>query len=100
LVRDHQTIGDANALNKPDPLSVTACVRQPALGAPHQTGRKKMRVLGLLVCLFGWLIAVLSADVSGVGAQLVVAALGFAIAAFGVLGIVSRGHLKNAIWKA
>jgi hypothetical protein len=59
-----------------------------------------MKVLGLLVCLLGWLTAVMSVKVPGVYAQLVVAAAGFVIAAIGALAILNRAHLKNAIWKA
>jgi hypothetical protein len=59
-----------------------------------------MRILGLLVCLLGWFIAVLSVKVPGVYTQLVVAAAGFVVAAIGALAIVNRAHLKDAIWKA
>jgi hypothetical protein len=59
-----------------------------------------MKVLGLLVCLLGWLTAVMSVKVPGVYAQLLVALAGFVIAAIGALAIVNRAHLKNAIWKA
>lgn len=59
-----------------------------------------MRVFGLLVCVLGWFIAVMSVKVPGVYAQLLVALAGFVIAAIGALAIVNRAHLKNAIWKA
>jgi hypothetical protein len=59
-----------------------------------------MRVLGLLVCVLGWLIAVMSVKVPGVYAQLLVALLGVVVAAVGALAIVNRAHLRNAIWKA
>jgi hypothetical protein len=59
-----------------------------------------MKILGLLVCVLGWFIAVLSVKVPGVYAQLLVAAAGFVVAAIGALGIVNGAHLKNAIWKA
>jgi hypothetical protein len=59
-----------------------------------------MRVLGLLVCVLGWLIAVMSVKVPGVYAQLVIATAGFVVAAIGALAIVNRAHLKDAIWKA
>ena len=58
-----------------------------------------MKILGLLVCVLGWFIAVLSVKVPGVYAQLLVAAAGFVVAAIGALGIVNGAHLKNAIWK-
>ena len=59
-----------------------------------------MKILGLLVCLLGWLIAVMSVKVPGVYAQLLVAAAGFLVAALGALAIVNRAHLKDAIWRA
>jgi hypothetical protein len=59
-----------------------------------------MKILGLLVCLLGWLTAVMSVKVPGVYAQLLVALVGFVVAAIGALAIVNRAHLKNAIWKA
>lgn len=59
-----------------------------------------MKILGLLICVLGWLIAVMSVKVPGVYAQLLVAIVGFVVAGIGVLAIVNRAHLKNAIWKA
>lgn len=59
-----------------------------------------MKILGLLVCVFGWFIAVLSVKVPGVYAQLLVAAAGFVVALIGALGILNSAHLKDAIWKA
>ncbi len=58
-----------------------------------------MRILGLLICVFGWLIAVLSIEVPGAYAQLLVALTGLVVAAVGALAIVNRAHLKDAIWK-
>jgi hypothetical protein len=59
-----------------------------------------MKILGLLVCVLGWFIAVLSVKVPGVYAQLLVAAAGFVVAVFGAIGILNSAHLKDAIWKA
>jgi len=59
-----------------------------------------MKVLGLLICVLGWLIAVSSVEVSGVYAQLGVAAAGFIIAGIGALAILNRAHLQDAIWKS
>ena len=59
-----------------------------------------MKIVGLLVCILGWLIAVLSVKVPGVYAQLLVAAAGFVVASIGALAIVNLAHLANAIWKA
>jgi len=58
-----------------------------------------LKIIGLLVCVLGWFIAVLSVEVSGVYGQLFVALAGFVVAAIGVLAVVNRGHLQDAIWK-
>jgi len=59
-----------------------------------------MKIVGLLVCVLGWFIAVLSVKVPGVYAQLLTALAGFIVAGIGSLAILNRAHLKNAIWKA
>jgi hypothetical protein len=59
-----------------------------------------MKVLGLLLAILGWLIAVSSVEVSGVGMQTFVALLGLLVALGGVLGVLNGAHLKNAIWKS
>ena len=59
-----------------------------------------MKMVGLLVCLLGWLLAVMSVKVPGVYAQLLVAAGGLVVAGIGALAIVNGAHLKEAIWKA
>jgi uncharacterized membrane protein YgaE (UPF0421/DUF939 family) len=58
-----------------------------------------MKIVGLLVCVVGWFIAVLSVEVSGHGPQLFVALAGFLVALFGALKLVNGAHLKNANWK-
>ncbi len=58
-----------------------------------------MRIVGLLVCVLGWFIAVLSVKVPGVYVQILVALAGLIVAAIGALAIVNGAHLKNAIWK-
>ena len=58
-----------------------------------------MKIVGLLVCVLGWFIAVLSVKVPGVYVQMFVALAGFIVAAIGALAIVNGAHLKNAIWK-
>jgi multisubunit Na+/H+ antiporter MnhG subunit len=59
-----------------------------------------MKIIGLLVCVLGWFIAVLSVKVPDVWLQLLVALAGFILAGIGALAILNRAHLKNAIWKA
>jgi hypothetical protein len=59
-----------------------------------------MKILGLIVCVLGWFIAVLSTQVSSHPAQLILALAGFLVACFGALYLVNGAHLKNAIWRA
>ena len=68
----------------------------------NQYGQEEslMRVLGLLIAVFGWLIAVSSVEFSSVGLQMLVALLGLAVALGGVVGVLNGSHLKNAIWKS
>lgn len=59
-----------------------------------------MKIVGLLVCVLGWIIAVLSVKVPGVYLQLLVAAGGLVVSGIGAMAILNRAHLKDAIWKA
>ncbi len=58
-----------------------------------------MKILGIVVILVGWLIAVSSVEVGSTGLQLVVTLLGLGIILVGIMGILNQAHLKNAIWK-
>jgi hypothetical protein len=59
-----------------------------------------MKIAGLIVCVLGWFLAVLSVKVPGVDLQLLVALAGFIVAGIGACGILNRAHLKDAFWKA
>jgi len=58
-----------------------------------------MKIVGLIVIVLGWLIAVSSVEVSSTGVQLIVALLGLGVITVGMLGILNQAHLKNALWK-
>ena len=58
-----------------------------------------MILVGLAVTLLGFVIAILSLTLHSVGSQLVVVLLGLAVSLFGILGILNKHYLKNAIWK-
>ena len=58
-----------------------------------------MILVGLVVTLLGFVIAILSLALHSVGSQLVVVLLGLAVSLFGILGILNKHYLKNAIWK-
>ncbi len=58
-----------------------------------------MKILGLVIAVFGWFLAVVSVKVPSAPAQIAVALAGFIIALIGVVGVLNGAHLKNAIWK-
>ena len=58
-----------------------------------------MILVGLVVTLLGFVIAILSLTLHSVGSQLVVVLLGLAVSLFGIVGILNKHYLKNAIWK-
>jgi len=59
-----------------------------------------MILIGLLVTLLGFVISVLSLTLtSSVGGRLVTVLLGIAVSLFGIMGLLNKHYLKNAIWK-
>jgi hypothetical protein len=57
-------------------------------------------LIGLLVTLLGFLISLLSLTLtSSVGGRLVLVLLGLAVRLFGIIGLLNKHYLKNAIWK-
>jgi hypothetical protein len=59
-----------------------------------------MVLAGLAVALFGFLIAIVSLGVtSSVSGRLVMVLIGLAVSFTGIIGILNRAYLKNAIWR-
>ena len=59
-----------------------------------------MRLVGLLLAVVGWLIPVVGLTLTqSVGARFVLAVVGIGISLIGILGLLNKAHLKNAIWK-
>jgi cytochrome c biogenesis protein CcdA len=59
-----------------------------------------MIVVGLLLTFLGFVISLLSLAVtSSVGGRLVMVLAGIAMSLFGILGLLNKAYLKNAIWK-
>jgi cytochrome c biogenesis protein CcdA len=55
---------------------------------------------GILVTLLGFAIAVLSLGMaSSVNARLLIVLVGIAVSLFGIMGVINKGFLKNAIWR-
>jgi hypothetical protein len=59
-----------------------------------------MILVGLLLTFLGFVISLLSlAATSSVGGRLAMVLLGLAVSVYGILGVVNKVYLKNAMWK-
>jgi predicted nucleic acid-binding protein len=58
-----------------------------------------MILIGILVTLLGFVISIFSLALSSVDARLVVVLLGLAVSLYGIIGVLNKAYLKNAIWK-
>jgi hypothetical protein len=59
-----------------------------------------MVLVGILLAFLGFVISVLSlAITSSVGGRLVIILAGLALSLFGIIGVLNKAYLKNAIWK-
>lgn len=59
-----------------------------------------MKVIGILIIIVGWLIAVSSLSLaSSNGARLIICLIGIVVSVFGILKVLNAAHLKSAIWK-
>ena len=59
-----------------------------------------MILVGVLLTFLGFAISVLSLAVtSSVGGRLALVLVGLAVSLFGILGVLNKAFLKNAIWK-
>jgi hypothetical protein len=59
-----------------------------------------MLLIGILVTLLGFVISVLSLGMtSSVSGRLVMVLIGLVVSLTGILGILNRAFLKNAIWR-
>lgn len=59
-----------------------------------------MRLIGILVILGGWVIAVSGLFVTSSNMlRAVIACAGIGVSIFGILGIINKYYLARAIWK-
>jgi hypothetical protein len=59
-----------------------------------------MILVGIVVTLLGFLVSVLSLSLSSsVGGRLIITLFGIAVSLFGIMGLLNRAFLKNAIWR-
>ena len=59
-----------------------------------------MVLLGIIVTLLGFIISVMSLGfTSSVNGRLILVLIGLAVSLTGILGIINRAYMKNAIWR-
>jgi len=59
-----------------------------------------MILAGIVVTFLGFLISVSSVALSSsVGGRIAVVLIGMAVSLFGIIGLLNRAYLRNAIWK-
>ena len=60
-----------------------------------------MKLLGVLMALAGWLLPIVTVVMTpSTPVRMFVSILGIAIILVGVLVVLNKAHLKQAIWKA
>jgi len=60
-----------------------------------------MKLIGLVMALAGWLIPVVTLVITQSNtARLLICLVGLAVSLVGILVVMNKGHLKEAIWKA
>lgn len=59
-----------------------------------------MVLAGLIVTFLGMLISLFSLSIgAGIGARLVIVLCGIAVSLFGIIGLINKTYVKNAIWR-
>jgi hypothetical protein len=59
-----------------------------------------MAFIGILITLLGFAIGVLSLGMaSSVGARMAMTLIGLAVSLTGIIGVINRAYLKDAIWR-
>ena len=59
-----------------------------------------MILAGIVITLLGFLISVSSVAMSSsTGGRLVIVLVGLAVCLVGIIGVLNRAYLKNAIWR-
>jgi uncharacterized membrane protein YccC len=59
-----------------------------------------MIAAGIVVTLLGFLISLASLELTaGVNARLIIVLIGLGVSLFGIVGLLNRHYLSNAIWR-
>jgi hypothetical protein len=60
-----------------------------------------MKLVGLVMAIAGWLIPVVSLVLTqSTAVRMTLCVAGLALSLLGILVVMNKAHLKNAIWKA
>jgi hypothetical protein len=69
-------------------------------GGRKQRKETEMKLIGVLVVLAGWLLPIVALTLTqSLTARFILALLGIAITLVGIIGVLNKAHLKDAIWK-
>jgi hypothetical protein len=59
-----------------------------------------MALAGVVLTFLGFLISVMSLGMaSSVGGRMVIVLIGLAVSLIGIIGVINRAFLKNAVWR-
>jgi len=59
-----------------------------------------MIIAGLVITLLGFLISVFSLSMSSsVNGRLIIVLIGLVVSLTGIIGVINRAYMKNAIWR-
>ena len=59
-----------------------------------------MALAGVVITFLGFLISVMSLGMtSSVGGRMVIVLIGLAVSLIGIIGVINRAFLKNAVWR-
>jgi hypothetical protein len=59
-----------------------------------------MALAGVVLTFLGFLISVMSLGMAGsVGGRMVMVLIGLAVSLIGIIGVINRAFLKNAVWR-
>lgn len=60
-----------------------------------------MKITGLLLAVVGWVIPVVGLTLTqSLSARFIMAVIGIGISLIGILGVLNKAHMKDAIWKS
>jgi len=59
-----------------------------------------MALAGVVITFLGFLISVMSLGMtSSVGGRMAMVLIGLAVSLIGIIGVINRAFLKNAVWR-